>query len=130
MNTNNLLNNICINSDSYKQSHFKFMKHGTTHVFGYTEARNGAKFPETVLFGVQMYIRDQLQKQVTQEMIDQAELFVTTHGLPFNREGWEYILKNHNGFIPVEIRCVPEGTPHMLPADQVVVNGSPLPRYG
>lgn len=110
MNTYNLLHNVCLNSDSYKQGHFKFMKHGTTYVFGYTEARAGGKFPETVLFGLQMYLQNQLCVRVTQEMIDQAEELVVPHGLPFNREGWEYIVNNHNGYLPLKVSAVPEGT--------------------
>ena len=29
----------------------------------------------------------------------------------FNREGWEYILDEHDGYLPIEIKAVAEGTP-------------------
>lgn len=107
---NKLLNNICINSDSYKQSHFQFMEPDTTSVFSYTESRTGSKFPETVFFGLQMYLLNYLKKPVTLKMINDAEKFVTAHGLPFNRKGWLYILEIHNGYLPVRIRSVDEGS--------------------
>lgn len=119
MNTKNLLNNVCLNSDSYKQGHFKFMKHGTTYVAGYTESRAGSKFTETVYFGPQIYFINYLRKRVTQKMIDQADEIITAHGLPFNREGWEYILKNHNGYLPLRIQTVDEGT--VVPINNVLI---------
>jgi nicotinamide phosphoribosyltransferase len=39
--------------------------------------------------------------------------------LPFNREGWEYILEKYNGYLPVEIETVDEGT--ILPTGHVTV---------
>jgi nicotinamide phosphoribosyltransferase len=34
---------------------------------------------------------------------------VTQHGLPFNRAGFERIVRQHDGYWPVRIRAVPEG---------------------
>ena len=28
----------------------------------------------------------------------------------FNKEGWEYILKEHDGRLPIKIKALPEGT--------------------
>ena len=39
------------------------------------------------------------------EDIDRAEAIVTAHGLPFNREGWEIIVNDHAGMLPVEIEA-------------------------
>jgi nicotinamide phosphoribosyltransferase len=44
------------------------------------------------------------------DMIDEAEALITAHGEPFNREGWEYIVREHGGNLPVIIKAVPEGT--------------------
>jgi nicotinamide phosphoribosyltransferase len=105
-----LLNNVCINSDSYKQGHFKFMKAGTTSVFIYGGPRTGGKFKEVVPFGLQMYAKNYLRRRVTLNMIEQAAVFMPCHGLPFNREGWEYIFEKHNGYLPLRIKAVEEGT--------------------
>jgi nicotinamide phosphoribosyltransferase len=43
-------------------------------------------------------------------MVDQAESILSSHGEPFNRRGWDYIVNNHNGFFPVRIKAVKEGT--------------------
>jgi nicotinamide phosphoribosyltransferase len=48
------------------------------------------------------------------------------HGVPFNEEGWKYIVQNHNGYLPIEIQAVPEGTPvAMRNALVQVVNTDP-----
>jgi nicotinamide phosphoribosyltransferase len=65
--------------------------------------------PETVFFGLQIYLKEYLSKPITQEDINEAEYIFAAHGEPFNREGWQYILDNHNGYLPLKIRAVPEG---------------------
>ena len=79
------------------------------------ESRVGAKWDETVFFGLQAYIKKYLLGQVvTREGIDEAEAFISSHmgnKAAFNREGWEYILNNHGGRLPIRIKAVPEGTP-------------------
>lgn len=34
---------------------------------------------------------------------------LTAHGVPFNRAGWEAIVTDHGGFLPIEIKALPEG---------------------
>jgi len=78
-------------------------------VYSYIEARYGDN-PFTVVFGIQAFIKEYLSKPITQADIDEAADIFAAHGVPFNREGLEYILAEHNGYMPVEIRCVPEGS--------------------
>ncbi len=50
---------------------------------------------------------------VTQEKIDEADKLISAHigeGI-FNKEGWEYILDEYEGKLPIEIKAVAEGTP-------------------
>lgn len=101
-------NNILLNTDSYKPSHFLQYPPNTTRVFSYIESRGGA-YDETVFFGLQIFLKEYLSKPITQEMMDYAEKFLTAHGEPFNREGWQHILDKHNGYLPIKIRSVPEG---------------------
>lgn len=115
----NTLNNLILNTDSYKTSHFKFMDEGTTTQFSYVEARKGGAYDRAVFFGLQPYIVNNLTQRVTMEMVDQAEKFLTAHGLPFNREGWEYIVNELDGKLPLRIRAVPEGT--IVPEGNVMV---------
>lgn len=104
-----LLDSILFNTDSYKVSMWKQYPPGAEIVYSYIESRGG-RFNEVMFFGLQSFIRNYIDKQITQEEIDLADQYWTAHGEPFNREGWEYILKNHNGYLPVKIRAVPEGT--------------------
>jgi nicotinamide phosphoribosyltransferase len=81
----------------------------TTGVFSYIESRGG-HYDSTVFFGLQGFIKEYLLKPITQADIDIADEILTAHGLPFNREGWEYILDKHDGYLPVVIKAIPEGT--------------------
>lgn len=104
-----LSKNLILNTDSYKVSMFKQYPLGTTGVYSYIESRGG-RYDQTVFFGLQAFIKEYLLEPITQADIDIADEILTAHGEPFNREGWEYILRVHGGFLPVVIRAVPEGT--------------------
>ena len=104
-----LSKNIILNTDSYKASMFKQYPVGTTGVYSYIESRGG-RYDATVFFGLQSFIKEYLTDPITQSDIDVANEIWTAHGEPFNREGWQYILDKHNGYLPVVIKAVPEGT--------------------
>ena len=104
-----LAKNIILNTDSYKVSMFKQYPAGTTGVYSYIESRGG-RYDSTVMFGLQAFIKEYLLEPITQADIDIADEILTAHGEPFNRSGWQYILDNHAGYLPVTIRAVPEGT--------------------
>lgn len=113
-----LTNNIILNTDSYKVSMFKQYPENTEGVYSYIESRGGL-FDKVVFFGLQAFIKQYLLKPITQEEIDTAAEIMALHGEPFNREGWEYILKQYGGYLPVEIKAVPEGT--VVPVKNVLV---------
>lgn len=104
-----LAKNILLNTDSYKVSMFKQYPAGTTGVYSYIESRGG-RYDRTVFFGLQAFIKEYLLEPITQADIDIADQILTAHGEPFNRAGWQYILDNHAGFLPVIIKAIPEGT--------------------
>jgi nicotinamide phosphoribosyltransferase len=104
-----LAKNIILNTDSYKVSMFKQYPAGTTGVYSYIESRGG-RYDRTVFFGLQAFIKEYLLEPITQSDIDIADEILTAHGEPFNRAGWQYILDKHNGYLPVVIRAVPEGS--------------------
>jgi nicotinamide phosphoribosyltransferase len=112
-----LAKNIILNTDSYKVSMFKQYPAGTTGVYSYIESRGG-QYDKTVMFGLQAFIKEYLLDPITQADIDIADEILTAHGEPFNREGWEYILKEHNGYLPVVIKAVAEGT--VVPVSNVL----------
>ena len=100
---------IILNTDSYKVSMWKQMPAGTTGVYSYIESRGG-RYDRTVFFGLQAFIKEYLLTPITWDDIELADAVLSAHGEPFNRAGWEYIINKHNGYLPVVIRAVPEGT--------------------
>lgn len=113
-----LAKNLLLNTDSYKTSMFKQYPAGTTGVYSYIESRGGV-YDSTLFFGLQAFIKEYLLEPITQADIDVAGEILEAHGEPFNREGWEYILSEHKGFLPLVIRAVPEGT--VVPVKNVLV---------
>lgn len=108
---------ILLNTDSYKNSMNTQYPPGTEYVYSYVEARGGF-FEQTVFFGLQGVIKEYLLTPITAEQIDFAEKIWNAHGMQFNRQGWEYILKEHGGLIPVKIRAVKEGS--VIPVKNVL----------
>ncbi|WLQ13112.1 nicotinate phosphoribosyltransferase [Hahella aquimaris] len=102
-------NSIILNVDSYKTSHYLQYPAGATQVSSYIESRGGA-FEKAVFFGLQMFIKEYLTKPITADDIEEAKLVYQAHGVPFNEEGWRYILDKHEGYLPIEIQSAPEGT--------------------
>lgn len=105
------MSNLILSTDSYKQSMAAQYPPNTTSVYSYVEARGG-KYDETVFLGMQAFLREYLSKPITIEDIDEANNVIDVHmgeGI-FNREGWMYILEEHNGYLPLRIKAVPEGT--------------------
>lgn len=131
MYTNNL-NNLILNSDSYKTSHWVQYPAGSEYLSSYIEARGGDY--DVVFFGLQAFIKEYLSTPITHQDIDEAETMIQAHGLTFNRAGWERLVDKHHGFLPLRIEAIPEGS--IVPVSNVVcqlVNTDPefywLPSY-
>lgn len=106
------IRNPILATDSYKFSHFMQYPAGASFVTSYIEAR-GTKIPgvkEVVSFGIQPFVQDFLMKKITRKNIDEAEAFCAAHGVPFNREGWEIIVNEHGGYMPLKLDAVADGT--------------------
>ena len=114
------LYNLILNNDAYKQSHYSQLKPSIEFSSSYIEARGSEnpKIKEICFFGLQMFIEDYMSNPITQEEIDYAAEMLPKVGLTFNREGWEYILKTYNGYLPLRIQAIPEGS--------IVPIGTPL----
>lgn len=111
--------NILLNTDSYKCSMWCQYPAGTEIVYSYIESRGGLH-DETVFFGLQAFIKEYLLKPITTEDVDLAEEIWKAHGEPFNRENWDYIIREHKGFLPVEIKAAPEGT--VIPVHNIMLS--------
>jgi nicotinamide phosphoribosyltransferase len=113
-----MLDNIITMTDSYKVGHYLQYPPGTTNIYSYFESRGvdkdfyGGDVKEIVFFGLQYFLKRYLNKPITQENINKAGALFKAHfghDQFYNRAGWEYILKKYRGYLPVEIKAVPEG---------------------
>ncbi len=110
--------NIILDTDSYKHSHYLQYPPNTTMVSSYVESRGG-KHPATIFFGLQAWLFKVLKNPVTLADVDESAWFCNQHGIPCNREGWEHIIREHNGFLPLEIEAAPEG--ELIPTGNVML---------
>lgn len=114
---NFLSDNPIMDADSYKPSHWLQMPPNTTNMSYYLESRGG-RYGQTLFFGLQPILKT-LEKRITKENVDEAEVFFAAHGVPFNRQGWMYIVEKLDGKIPLKIRAVAEGT--VVPTNNVLM---------
>lgn len=110
--------NLLLNTDSYKTSHWLQYPPQTEYLSSYIEPRGGI-FEETVFFGLQAFLKEYLTTPITQQDIDEADIMLAAHGVPFYKAGWQYILDQYQGYLPVAIEAVPEGT--VVPNKNAVV---------
>lgn len=90
-------------TDSYKLSHFNQYPEGATKVYCYMEARK----KDIVFFGLKYYLLQYFSAHSFNVDLDKIETLAKDHGLPFNKEGWEYI--KSLGYLPITIKAIPEG---------------------
>lgn len=112
------MNNIILNTDSYKTSHYLQYPENTEFVSSYIESRGG-KFDKMLFFGLQMFIKEYLTQPISQYDIQEAEEIYKLHGVPFYKQGWEYIFKHHEGYLPLKIEAVKEGS--LIPNSNVIL---------
>lgn len=110
--------NLILDVDSYKVSHWLQYPPETTTMYSYVESRGG-KYPTTVFFGLQYILKRYLSQPIEPWMVEEANTLLTTHGLPFNYEGWQYIAEDLKGRLPVRIKAVPEGS--VIPVHNVLM---------
>lgn len=116
-------NNLILNTDSYKVSHYLQYPPGTQYVTSYIEAR-GSDDPdlqEAVYFGLQAFIKEYLLHPFSLDEVYEAKDVLESHGEPFNLEDWLYIYHKYDGLLPLSIESIPEGSvvPLSVPMVQV-----------
>jgi len=113
-------NNFILKTDSYKISHFLQYQPGTQSLFSYGEARGGL-FEKAVVMGLQKYVKKYLTIKITTQDIIEAQAVARLHGFnQFNVKMWEHVVKNCNGYVPVVVRGVPEGS--VVPVKNMIVS--------
>lgn len=102
--------NVVMLGDSYKYSHATQYPQGVTNLFDYNEARSIKNYEKMVFVGLQGALKEYFTEAITERDVAEAELYATFHGIPFCRAGWDVIVNDYNGFIPVTVKAVPEGS--------------------
>ena len=106
-------NNIILDTDSYKVSHYLQYPKDTEIVYSYFESRGG-RFENVVFYGLQYYIKEYLTgKVVTKEKIQETKEILSSHFQSdsiFNEAAWTRLLEKHDGHLPIKIKAVPEGS--------------------
>lgn len=114
--------NLILLADAYKYSHNKLYYPGTTKIYSYLESRGG-KFDEVVFYGLQYFLKEYIAGQAfTKENVDEAErILEQVFGRKdvFNRSIFDYIIEKYDGYLPVKIKAVPEGT--VVPVQNVLM---------
>ncbi len=111
------MENLLLMADSYKYSHHLQFPSNVTYMHSYLEARESDR--SVRFFGLQYYLLKYLAKPFTARDLAEAKEVVQMHGLPFNEEGWQYILDAHNGYLPLKIRAVKEGA--VIPGSNILM---------
>lgn len=116
---------LILRMDSYKFSHPFAYPTNVVGMSSYGTART--KGDLVVPFGFQILLNRYLTQQITMEDIDVAEAFAKAHfgRALFHRTGWERVVNECNGYLPLIIRALPEGTvvPSGLPIYSVTAIG-------
>ncbi len=68
-----------------------------------------------VFFGLSDYIRTHLTKPITTEQVDAAEKFMSSAhafggALNFDRMIWDRVISEYDGYLPIKIEALPEGS--------------------
>ena len=77
------LENLILNTDSSKASHWLQYPPSTDATYFYVESRGGT-YDRTVFFGLQAILKEYLATPVTHAHVDQARDLFSAHGEPFN----------------------------------------------
>lgn len=83
MNMRNPFDNLILNTDSYKASHWLQYPPGTDASFFYVESRGGIH-DHVLFFGLQAILKAYFSAPITHADVDEARDVFAAHGEPFN----------------------------------------------
>lgn len=101
------LDNLLLNTDSYKASHWLQYPPGTDASFFYVESRGGV-YDQTAFFGLQSILKEAINRPVTHADIDDAKALLAAHGEPFQRGRLARYRRPFGWAVAIRIRAVPK----------------------
>lgn len=128
--------NNLLKTDSYKLGgHWNVIPDVVKRTWSYCENRTGSEFDHTLFFGLQAIIDEHLTGEVVlqkdlDEIMDTIGVchFGTNKGI--NKRGWQTLIDEYKGVLPLQINAVPEGT--LVPTGNMlfsVVDTDPQGRF-
>lgn len=108
---NNLLPfNFILACDSYKLTHFQQLNPIIKRLYSVIVPRKPSKYATEIVAVGQTFVAEMLANiRIDQDMIDEAEIEANEQGYDFNRAGWEIIVREMDGRLPIEVYAVEEG---------------------
>ena len=102
-----LLNHPIFSADSYKYSHFFQLNPDATKIYSHYINR-GSESEEVFFCGLNDIITDFLSTPLTIEHLYYLKHYCEQHGIPSNMVGFNEVITRYRGYLPVEIKSVPE----------------------
>lgn len=103
-------NNFIISVDSYKYGHWSQMPASAENTYSLIVPRKASDFSPDIVAAGQTFVAEMLARAViTAADVEEAEREVTEMGYEFNREGWDIIINEYAGRLPVVMMGVEEG---------------------
>lgn len=104
--------NLLLLTDIYKLGHIEQFPKSTTKVYSYLEARGSKELDGLIFFGLQYILKEYLTRLVTHDDVNE---FIMCYKMARNREPTMFIVDKLRlladfGYLPVEIKALPEGT--------------------
>lgn len=97
-------------ADGYKYSHQPQYPFGANNLYDYGEARSKKRFSKTLVNGLQGLMKQYWTTPITKLEIDKAEILTKLQEIDFDRTGWDIIINEYDGYLPISIKAVKEGT--------------------
>lgn len=113
-----MTNNILLKTDSYKFSHAGLYPDNVEYVSSYIESRGG-NYEKSVFVGPQYFLNEVLSKPFTYENVIEYDEVCRLHGFVPRTKDWLNILQDYDGYLPLRIQAVKEGT--VMPVKNVLV---------
>jgi len=110
--------NTPIDTDAYKQCHYKAIEPKLEYLYSYGESRVDSKYPQLCWLGLDIAIQQNfLEVPSKGDLIEAREETFETFGYDiFNMEVWEKVRKL--GYFPMTIKSAPEGS--VIPTSNVL----------
>lgn len=111
--------NVILASDSYKLTHWSQFPQDLEYASYYIESRGG-KYKDITVAGLKYLCALLESSPITQDDYDEAEALIHPHlgGDYWNAKGWQTIIEEFDGKLPIEIKVVPEGL--IVPTHNVI----------